>query len=87
MEALVLLKIKPDQILQFSHQLATSDYREISRACFLHGSFDCAVEIHAPDRIGLDEVMTHIQNLPGVAEVCACTVLHSWVRAHVEHVY
>lgn len=87
MEALVLLKLKPEHVLQFSHSLASSDYQEIRRACFMHGPFDCAVEVHAPSITEINEVVARIKELSGVADVCSCTILHSWERSPTEHVW
>ncbi len=87
MQALILLKLKPEHILQFSHDLASNDCAEIMSAVFLHGPFDCAVEVHAADLTGINEVVTSISHMAGVADVCTCTVVHSWARTPAEHAW
>src|SRR5688572_3866454 len=87
MQALILLKLEPDHVLQFSQALANSDRPEITGAAFLHGPFDCAVDIHAASMVEINEIGRLIGTLAGVADSFTCTVLHTWMRLPAQQVH
>ena len=65
---------------------AELDHLEIVRTCFLHGKFDCAVEIRAPTLTGINKVVESIRQMDGVSKVQVCTITHSWVRTPIRPV-
>ena len=87
MEALVLLKVEPEHMLQFSHDLTHTNRPEIRRARFMDGPYDCAIEIHAHSTAQITELVTYIKGLAGKGEISTSIVVHSWSPAPAEHAW
>jgi hypothetical protein len=45
------------------------------------------VEVQAPGIIQINEIVAQIQQMAGVIDAHACTVVHSWTRTPVEHAW
>ncbi len=79
MRAYILLKVNPNDTARLMQEL--KEVQHITQASFIHGPYDCILEIHAKDFEGVNDVVNCVRGLNGVTDTLTCFVIQSWQHA------
>jgi DNA-binding Lrp family transcriptional regulator len=78
MRAFILLKVNPNDTPHLMQEFKEAAY--IQQADFIHGPFDCLLEVEAKSLDEINKAVLDLRARKGIVETLTCLVIQSWQR-------